>query len=222
VASTGPWRTSFNGEALSTTWDVYVVKDSSLVTPLTHEPAVLQGVGPAQSTWLGSVGPQGQPVNGPAVAWYDDPARWGVALTAGGLPSWPKATAATAADAPAVPVPKTTVTDIRTTDSSISFHVSRVGVPVTVKTSYFPNWQASGAKGPWRSAPNLMVVLPTSHDVTLTYGTTHANEFGEACTAPGVLVLVALGIAGVVRSRRQRSAGLAGNAGTGGPPTGLG
>ena len=31
VASSGPWRTSYNGEALDTTWKVYRVKDSSLV-----------------------------------------------------------------------------------------------------------------------------------------------------------------------------------------------
>ena len=45
-----------------------------------------------------------------------------------------------------------------------------MGTPVEVRVSYFPNWKASGADGPWRVAPNLMVVVPTSHDVTLTYG----------------------------------------------------
>ncbi|HEX4081578.1 MAG TPA: hypothetical protein VHX40_01335 [Acidimicrobiales bacterium] len=204
VASTGPWKTVFTGQSLSTTWDVYEVRDAALVTPLTNEPAVLQGVGPRQGTWLGRVGPDGEPMAGPSLAWYDDPARWGVALTAGGLASWPRVTAATAGAAPAVAVPKTTVTDITTTDSSISFHVSRVGVPVTVKTSFFPNWQATGAKGPWRSAPNLMVVVPTSHDVTLTYGTTNANWLGDASTVVGVVALVGLAVAPVLVARRRR------------------
>ena len=62
------------------------------------------------------------------------------------------------------------------TDSSISFHVSRVGTPVLVKVSYFPNWHANGADGPWRVTPNLMVVVPTSHDVTLTYGSVRAQD----------------------------------------------
>ena len=66
-----------------------------------------------------------------------------------------------------VPEPTTVVSDVSQTDSSVSFHVDRVGTPVEVKVSYFPNWQANGAQGPWRVAPNLMVVVPTSHDVTL-------------------------------------------------------
>ena len=55
---------------------------------------------------------------------------------------------------------------------SISFHVDKVGVPVVVKESYFPNWQVHGADGPYRLAPNLMVVIPRQHDVSLTYGLT--------------------------------------------------
>ncbi len=62
-----------------------------------------------------------------------------------------------------------TVTDIHDTDSSVSFRVSRTGVPVVVRTSYFPNWEASGADGPWRLTPNFMVVVPTSKTVTLRY-----------------------------------------------------
>ena len=37
------------------------------------------------------------------------------------------------------------------------------GSPVLVKVSYFPNWEASGAEGPYRVTPNLMVVVPTEH-----------------------------------------------------------
>ena len=74
---------------------------------------------------------------------------------------------------------------------------------MTVKTSFFPNWQATGAKGPWRSAPNLMVVVPTSHDVTLTYGTTNANRLGDAGTVVGVVALVVLAVAPVVVARRR-------------------
>ncbi|HEY5096423.1 MAG TPA: 6-pyruvoyl-tetrahydropterin synthase-related protein, partial [Acidimicrobiales bacterium] len=67
VASSGPWRTSYNGEALDTTWKVYKVSDSSLVRPLANQPVVWTGVTPSQSSWLA-----------PAVAWYDDPTRWNV------------------------------------------------------------------------------------------------------------------------------------------------
>jgi len=197
VDTTGPWRADFDGEVLSTTWDVYLVAHSQLVEPLADQPAVLTGVGPGQNSWLGAIGPQGQAVDGPAMAWYDDPLRWAVELVAGGPGTWPRVTAAAAA--PARPVPATVVSRIRQTDDSVSFHVSRVGTPVLVKISYFPNWQATGAEGPWRATPNLMVVVPTSHQVTLTYGTTHADELGEGCTVVGLCLLA---VPAVVRRRR--------------------
>jgi uncharacterized membrane protein len=75
---------------------------------------------------------------------------------------------------------------------------------VEVKVSYFPNWQASGATGPYRVTPNLMVVVPTSHDVTLHYGRTTANDMGQFLTLLGVLALVA-GVA-VPRLRRRPAA----------------
>jgi hypothetical protein len=204
VASTGPWSSEYDGQTLSTTWDVYVVEHSSVVTPLTREPAVLRGVGQSQSTWLGTVGPSGQPVHGPSVVWYDNPAEWDVELTAGGPAPWPRVSAAGSRDPPKVKVPKTTVSQVHQTSDSISFHVSRLRVPVLVKISYFPNWQASGAEGPWRATPNLMVVDPTSHHVTLTYGTTHVNELGDACTVLGLGALVVLGL---VALRRRARAG---------------
>ena len=56
--------------------------------------------------------------------------------------------------------------------------------------SYFPNWHVSGAKGPYRVTPNLMVVIPTSHHVRLHYGYTSIDI---------VAMLISLiGIAGVV------------------------
>ncbi|HVB19175.1 MAG TPA: hypothetical protein VNE22_02715, partial [Acidimicrobiales bacterium] len=59
------------------------------------------------------------------------------------------------------------------------FHVSRVGVPVLVKISYFPRWHATGASGPYRVSPNLMVVVPNEKNVTLTYGSTAALAWGN-------------------------------------------
>ncbi|MDQ1519923.1 MAG: hypothetical protein QOI55_996, partial [Actinomycetota bacterium] len=72
------------------------------------------------------------------------------------------------------------------------FHVSRTGVPVVVKSSYFPNWQATGANGPWRLAPNLMVVVPTERDVALTYGVTGVDWLGRLGTLLGIVGLVLL------------------------------
>ena len=66
------------------------------------------------------------------------------------------------------------------------------GVPVTVAISYFPNWHATGAQGPWRAEPNLMVVDPSSHTVTLTYGSSRADDLGLVLTLVGILLLVEL------------------------------
>ena len=182
VARTGPWKSDFAGQT-STTWDIFEVQAAPLVTPLTHQPAVLTNVGPEQKSWLG-----------PSVAWYDDPAQWGVELAAGGPAGWPRITAGT--QPPAVTVPPTTVSHIATdaSGSTLSFHVSKVGTPVLVKVSYFPNWQATGAEGPWRVTPNLMVVVPTSHDVTLTYGTSSANVVGAAATVAAAVALAGLAV----------------------------
>ena len=78
------------------------------------------------------------------------------------------------------------VSNIRSTDDSISFDVSRTGVPVMVKTSYFPNWEVEGGKGPYRATPDFMVVVPTSRHVSLTYGTTSAEWLGRVGTLVGL------------------------------------
>jgi hypothetical protein len=81
------------------------------------------------------------------------------------------------------------VSDVVEKTSSISFDVSRLGVPVVVRTSYFPNWHARGAEGPYRAFPNLMVVVPTSHHVVLYYGETPVNVAGLAITGISLVVV---------------------------------
>jgi uncharacterized membrane protein len=75
---------------------------------------------------------------------------------------------------------------------SISFHVNKIGVPVLVKISYFPRWHATGATGPYRVSPNLMVVVPTSNNVSMVYGSTPmltlGNLISDATTVLGLIV----------------------------------
>jgi hypothetical protein len=199
IAKTGPWAYNYAGADTHTTWDIYLVKDSPLVTPLANDPVVLSGVKPGPSSWLGSAIDEG-----PALTWYGDPTKWNVELAQSGPSDWPR----TSVDDvhPTVKRAGTTqVTAVTQTDSSISFHVSRVGTPVLVKVSYFPNWHASGADGPWRVTPNLMVVVPTSHDVTLTYGSSSADVLGLAATAIGLAALVGLFVVPTLRSWRRRA-----------------
>ena len=64
-------------------------------------------------------------------------------------------------------------------------------MPVLVKVSYFPNWTAHGAEGPYRIAPNMMVVVPTSNDVRLTFDRSRSDLFFYALTGIGILLLIA-------------------------------
>jgi hypothetical protein len=191
VAETGPWTSG----GTTTTWKIYEVLDSPLVTGLANEPAVEVGVRPDQSSWLP-----------PSESWYNDPARWSVFLAQSGPASWPRV----AIGDPTPPrraVPETHVSEVAESDDTVSFHVSKIGTPVLVKVSYFPNWHASGATGPYRVTPNLMVVVPTSHNVVLSYGATPANRAGQALSILGVVLLLVVLIRPRVRkgTRRGRS-----------------
>ena len=77
--------------------------------------------------------------------------------------------------------------------------IAAPGSPVLVKASYFPNWQVSGAKGPYRVAPNQMVVVPTSRHVSLHYGYTPADRLGYALTLLGIVALITLARLGAMR-----------------------
>jgi len=188
IGTSGPWSTTYNGQTLDTTWKVYRIADSQVVVPLADRPVVWQNIAPSQSSWLA-----------PSVAWYDAPSRWDVVPAAEGPATWTRVAVGDVHPA-VVPEPKTTVSDVRQGDQSISFHVDRIGTPVEVRVSYFPNWQASGATGPYRVAPNLMVVVPTSHDVTLTYGRSSADNLGQLLTLLAVAAVIVL----VVVDRRAR------------------
>ncbi|HEV2810482.1 MAG TPA: hypothetical protein VGV93_08830, partial [Acidimicrobiales bacterium] len=160
-------------------WRIYEVADSALVEPLEAQPVVLEGVAKGGEEWLDV-----------AVDWYMDPEGQDVFLAAAGPSSWGRMPAGS--DPQPEPAPPVTVRDIQAGTDSISFSVDRPGTPVLVKTSYFPNWQASGADGPWRVAPNLMVVVPTATEVQLTYGTTPIDWMGWALTLLGVAGLAML------------------------------
>ncbi len=124
---------------------------------------------------------------GPASKWFEDLGRWDVFLAEDGPDDWhrvavgrppgrrrPSASQQTRSgrcyrrhstdlggDPAALEVDR-----VRTSTSGrdgISFDVDQIGVPVLVKMSYFPNWHASGADGPYRVTPNLMVRRPDRH-----------------------------------------------------------
>ena len=187
VASTGPYPVNYPSGSGERTWEIYEVAGAGLVTPLENEPVVMTGVGKGEKAWLDQ-----------SVDWFMDPARWGVHLAASGPDEWPRVPDGEAAP-PVEATPPVQVSGVRAGDDRISFDVDRPGSPVLVKASYFPNWQASGARGPWRVSPNLMVVVPTERHVELHYGTTAVDWAGRLLTVLGVVAVVVL----AVRDRRR-------------------
>jgi hypothetical protein len=198
VATSGPWPvTYYSGNTGSTrqrTWKIYEVKSSDIVSPLTDQPVVMKGVPKGSKGWLT-----------PSERWYLDPALLEVPYAASGPKSWQRVSP-TEPNPPRTPLPAVHVANIKPTDDSVSFDVDKVGVPVLVKVSYFPNWHVSGAKGPYRVTPNLMVVIPTSHHVRLHYGYTGVDEIGMLLSLAGIAALVWLFRAKPVQlSPRKRS-----------------
>jgi hypothetical protein len=84
------------------------------------------------------------------------------------------------------------VSDVQVEQESVSFAVDRVGVPVLVKVSYFPNWQVKGATHVYRAAPNMMVVVPTEKNVTLSYEPSQLDRSSYAVTLVGIIMAVFL------------------------------
>jgi hypothetical protein len=185
--------------AVTGRWHVFEVAGSELVTPLPFKPAVLEGVDDQHDEWLDA-----------SVNWFNDPTRREVPLAMGGPEDWPRVEVtevegqsvggqppqigSTVQIQPA-PFEATTpsqVRNIKTGDDSLSFDVDRPGTPVLVKVSYFPNWKASGAEGPWRVTPNLMVVVPTDTHVSLRFGYTPVDVFGWVLTIAGIALVVVL------------------------------
>ena len=192
--------------ATSGPWVIWEIRDTSLVQPLTHEPVVAY---PGTS-----VDP---------LAWIDTASTWFLDDTtarpsAGGPPEWPRSSDPTTV-APGRALPPIAVSDVSTGTSTVSFHVDRTGVPVEVRVTYFPWWHATGADGPWRLAPDDLVVVPTSNDVVLT-ASPGGVEHGSAIIS--VLALVATGGLAVWdrRRRRQASGPVPTGEGPGTPPDG--
>jgi hypothetical protein len=178
LTTTSPRAVSFGTTTEQRTWQIYRVEDSPLVAPLDNLPAVVSEGAQSRSGWLAT-----------SVQWFQDRSSWAVPLAANGPSSWPRV--ATRASVPdRVSVDPVTVTDIVLKDDRIRFKVSRPGVPVVVRMSYFPNWKVRGANGPWRVTPNFMVVVPTSTSVELRYGWTGIDIAGWLITLAGIAATV--------------------------------
>jgi hypothetical protein len=189
VATTSPHTVTYSSGPQDRFWQVYEVKGTALVAPLAYEPVVVDGLTGfgSKHAWLDA-----------AVPWYQDPSRWSIPLAADGPKQWKHVASASTPPAPTA-VREARVTNIRSDDDGISFDVDRPGTPVVVRSSYFPNWKAKGADGPWRVTPNLMVVVPTSTHVDLHYGWTAVDVLAWLITLAGLAAAALLAQRGAVK-----------------------
>jgi hypothetical protein len=195
IASSGPWR-------------VYeITSGNELVVPLATQPLVVRSkqplngaavekhLGDSRDRWL-EVG----------ASWFQNQSGWAGIPVADGPKEWQRVDLHVTSEkdtddrtlavvAPTTPpearqLDPVSITNVAMADDHLSFDVDQIGVPVLVRVSAFPNWKVDGAKGPYRSAPNFMVVVPTSTHVRLHYGYTTTDLLAW--------LLTFLGLAGVV------------------------
>ena len=181
----------------SAPWDIYEVTGSSIVEPLTVQPVVVNersGDQRERNLELGT-------------SWFQRRDDWAAIPADEGPESWQRIDVEIdmavrngepgersrnvdyvqpVQDITPVALPEIAVTDIEIGQQSVEFSVDQIGVPVLVRVSYFPNWQVSGADGPYRVSPNHMVVVPTSADVRMEYQKSSLDWFFYALTALGI------------------------------------
>ncbi len=193
--------TQVRAVAKSDPYVVYEVVDNAIVVPLTEQPIVATGIGNGLETGFIDVG----------IAQWMDPAKFSPAITLNGPALWdrrkvtitrtPGAKGAlpkrgvgvTLSPGKAKPLPPVTISNVKVQQLSMSFSVDKVGVPVLVRISAFPNWVAIGAKGPYRSTPNFMVVIPTKNQVTLSYARSSSEWIGLLLSALSIFGLITVG-----------------------------
>ncbi len=190
IATSGPWK-------------VYEVSESDIVTPLRTQPVVIEErSGDQRERWL-ELG----------TSWLQNRSEWNALPAADGPDEWQRVavdvdmsrregepgadsrkvdvvTPTSTIDA--VALDEVTVSNVEIGQESVSFDVDEIGVPVLVRVSYFPNWNVSGAEGPYRVAPNMMVVIPTSNSVTMTFEASIVDRFAYLLTVVGIVVTVVI------------------------------
>ncbi len=181
--------------AVSEPWMIFEIVDNQLVEGLDSLPFVADGpadmgelAGKWETGWISQ-----------AVNFYNDAPSYSALPAEDGPDAWPRVDVLLPSDDD--PITPAVVSDIQAENDRITFSVDEIGRPVLVKASYFPNWKADGADGPYRAGPNLMVVVPTSTEVELHYGYTLIDFLGYGLTFLGLIGLGGL----VVADHRRRS-----------------
>jgi hypothetical protein len=210
AASKAAQTDGFEQIAVTEPFHIFSLPETDLVVPATHQPSVYEVPDRGLlAALIGSetvTGADGEPLpsfHDLSLQWYEDIDNMDRWVVADGPEEWPRIE--TLDDRPdvALEVPPNAVSDIEVDDHRVSFTTEAIGVPHLIKISYFPNWTASGAEGPWRASPSLMVVVPTESDVVIEFQDTWAETGGKVLTLGGVASLILVGV--VLGRRRQVS-----------------
>lgn len=146
--------------------------------------------------------------------WYDDLDNLDKPVVSDGPADWPRVESLDEIGAVELDVPADSVSNIVLEEHRISFTTSAVGIPHLVKISYFPNWVADGAQGPFRASPSLMVVVPTQQQVVLEFRDTWPETGGKILSVTGLVALVAVLGFEIVRRRRTTDASVGEDSGS--------
>jgi hypothetical protein len=182
-------------------WHLYELPTTTLVEPLAIQPVVVnQRSGDRRERWL-EIG----------TSYFQHADEWNALPVADGPESWQRVDVQPDIDRKIgeegepgrqvdIVVPQQTVTEtaveptkvsnIKIGTESVSFSVDKVGTPVLIKVSYFPNWQVTGAKAVYRAAPNMMVVVPTEKNVRLSYEPSKLDRSAYLLTFLGIGLVV--------------------------------
>ena len=197
--------------ARSGPWVVYRVTNSDVVTPLATQPVVanISSSNPRER-WL-EIG----------TSWFQHPETWTTPIADDGPSDWQRIDVAVdeslregepnsnnrrvdvvkpATALTPVPLEPVVVSNVNIGEESVRFSVDKIGVPVLVRVSYFPNWKVDGAEGPYRVAPNMMVVIPTNTDVNMHFGWNMLDYVAYLLSFAGIAWIV------VTRRRSKQTA----------------
>lgn len=193
-------------EKLATTapFTVFALPETNLVVPASHQPSVYE----PEPAGVAAPAAQGAATVADfhefALGWYEDIDQMHRWVVTEGPDDWPRISTLAERPDTALGFPADAVSDIELDHHRISFSTTAVGVPHLVKVSYFPNWEATGAEGPYRAAPSLMVVVPTAEEVVLEFNNTWAEDLGWVLSLIGMLTLAV--VVWIDRRRVSRTA----------------
>jgi hypothetical protein len=199
--------------ATSGPFGIFALPETQLVEAATFVPSVYEA--PERGllgALIGSetvVGDDGEPLasfHDMALEWYDDVDNLDRWVVSDGPETWKRIESLDEREAVLTNAPEDAVSDVVVDDHVISFRTKAVGVPHLVKVSYFPNWEATGAEGPYRATPSLMVVIPTGEDVLIEFNDTWAETVGKVLTGLGLLALLVVMTVVVAGRRSERDA----------------